>query len=43
MKRLHLNAVDVFDIQSLPDVSFKRILDSLSHKETRMLRCLSKW
>jgi hypothetical protein len=42
MKRRKLNAVDVFDIQSLPDVPFRRILYFLSVKETRNLRCLSK-
>jgi hypothetical protein len=43
MKRRKLNPVDVFDIQSLPDVPFRRVLYFLSAKDIRKLRLLSKW
>ena len=43
MKRRKLNPVDVFDIQNLPDVAFRRVLYFLTVKEIRNMRCLSKW
>ena len=44
MKRRKLNPdEDVFDIQNLPDVPFRRVLYFLTVKEIRNMRCLSKW
>ena len=40
MKKRKLNSVEVFDIQNLPDVPFRRVLDFYSAKDTRKLRCL---
>jgi hypothetical protein len=42
MKRRKLNEVDVFDIQRLPDVPFRRVLFFLPATDTGNMRCLSK-
>ena len=42
MMRRKLNAVDVFDIQSLPDVPFRKVLYFLPATDRGNMRCLSK-
>ena len=40
--RRKLSEVDVFDIQSLPDVPFRKVLDFLLYTDRGNMRCLSK-
>jgi hypothetical protein len=42
MKKRMLDPVDVFDIQSLPDVPFRKVLHNLPATDRGNMRCLSK-